>query len=75
MVWPSGEEGETRKNSLHTLLTDFKPSVSPATEYLVGQWAPQATDVFVDDGDVTTDKKLGLERFQVSVATKQLCLL
>ena len=33
--------------------------------------APSATDVFVHDGDVTTDKKLGLERFQLSVATKQ----
>ena len=28
-------------------------------------------DVFVEDGDVTTDKKLGLERLQVSVATKK----
>ena len=25
----------------------------------------------IDNGDVTTDKKLGIERFQVSVATKQ----
>ena len=25
--------------------------------------------VFVDNGDVTTDKKLGLEQFQVAVAT------
>ena len=37
----------------------------------VRQQAPKATDVFVDDGNVTTDKKLGLERFQVSVGTKQ----
>ena len=37
--------------------------------------APYAIGVFVDDGHVGTDKKLGLERFQVSVATKQLCLL
>ena len=42
MVWPSGEEGETRKNRLQPLLTDFKPSVSPATEYLVGHYV---TDV------------------------------
>ena len=38
MVWPSGEEGETRKNRLQPLLTDFKPSVSPAMEYLIGQY-------------------------------------
>ena len=46
MVWPSGEEGETRKNRPQTLLTDFKPSVSPATEYLIGQCVPD--DVPVD---------------------------
>ena len=33
--------------------------------------APYATDVFVDNGDVMTDKKLGLERLKVSVTTKQ----
>jgi len=32
---------------------------------------PEAIDVFIDDGDVTTDEKLGLERLQVVVATKQ----
>ena len=42
MVWPSREESETRENRLQPLLTDFKPSVSPATEYLVGHYV---TDV------------------------------
>ena len=40
MVWPSGEEGEKRKNRLQALLTVFKPFVSPATEYLIGQYVP-----------------------------------
>ena len=28
------------------------------------------TDVFIDSGDVTTDKKLGIERLEVAVAIK-----
>jgi len=40
VVWPSGEEGETRKNRLQALLTVFKPSLSSATEYLIGQYVP-----------------------------------
>ena len=32
-------------------------------------WALKATDVFVDDGDMMSDKKLGIERLQVAVAT------
>jgi len=39
-VWPSGEEGETRKNRLQALLTVFKPAVGPTTEYLIGQYVP-----------------------------------
>lgn len=30
------------------------------------QYEPQATDVFVDDGDVTTDTKLRIERLQAA---------
>ena len=32
-------------------------------------WALKATDVFVDDGDMMSDKKLGIERLQVAVVT------
>ena len=34
------EEGETRENRLQTLFNVFKPSVSPATGYLIGQYVP-----------------------------------
>ena len=39
----------------------------------VNSWKNRASSkllVFVDNGDVTTDKKLGLERLQVAVAMK-----
>jgi len=29
------------------------------------------TDVFIDSGDVATDKKLGIERLEVAVAIKE----